>query len=62
MNDDNIYAKYFFAGLKPELDLTVSEWADKHRILTSISSSEPGPWQTDRTPYLKIYIKACGIG
>ena len=46
MNDDNIYAKYFFAGLKPELDLTVSEWADKHRILTSISSSEPGPWQT----------------
>ena len=53
MNDDNIYAKYFFAGLKPELDLTASEWADKHRILTSISSSEPGPWQTDRTPYLK---------
>ena len=53
MNDDNIYAKYFFAGLKPDPDLTVSEWADKHRILTSISSSEPGPWQTDRTPYLK---------
>ena len=40
-------------GLKPEPALTVSEWADNHRILTSKTSSEPGRWRTSRTPYLK---------
>ena len=32
---------------------TVTEWADKHRFLSSVSSSEPGKWKTERTPYLK---------
>src|SRR4051794_19685824 len=31
--------------------LTVSEWADQHRVLPS-TSAEPGPWRTSRTPYL----------
>lgn len=38
---------------KPRPPQTVSEWADKHRILTSKGSGEPGPWRTDRTPYLR---------
>lgn len=33
--------------------LTMSEWADKHRYLSSESSAEPGPWRTDRAPYLR---------
>lgn len=33
--------------------LTVSEWADTYRILPKSGSSSPGPWRTDRTPYLK---------
>jgi phage terminase large subunit GpA-like protein len=37
----------------PEPDLTVSEWADEHRLLDQASSSEPGRWRTDRTPYLR---------
>ena len=40
-------------ALKPPEDLTVSEWADKHRRLSPESSAEPGPWRTARTPYLK---------
>lgn len=32
--------------------LTVSEWADKHRILES-GTAEPGQWRTSRTPYLR---------
>lgn len=40
-------------GLKPPEDLTVSEWAEKKRRLSSESSAEPGPWRTSRTPYLK---------
>jgi phage terminase large subunit GpA-like protein len=39
-------------GLRPEQPLTVSEWADKHRRLSSKASAEPGPWRTSRTPYL----------
>lgn len=40
-------------GIRPEVQLTVSEWADAHRMLPKKSSAEPGPWRTDRTPYLR---------
>lgn len=40
-------------GLTPDPMLTLSEWADRHRVLSSKSSSEPGRWRTSRTPYLK---------
>lgn len=33
--------------------LTVSEWADRYRILNARTSAEPGQWRTDRTPYLR---------
>ena len=42
-----------FASLKAPEKLTVSEWADKYRRLSSESSAEPGPWRTKKTPYLK---------
>ena len=38
--------------LAPPPKLTVSEWADRHRVVSSYSA-EPGPWRTDRTPYLR---------
>ena len=40
------------AGMKPPEDSTVTEWADKKRRLSPESSAEPGPWRTNRTPYL----------
>lgn len=40
-------------GMKAPDDLTVTEWADKKRRLSSESSAEPGPWRTSRTPYLQ---------
>ena len=45
-------------SLRPPEDLTVSEWADKYRVLSSESSAEPGPWSTSRTPYLKDVMDA----
>ena len=33
--------------------LTVSEWADKNRRLSSETSSEPGQWRTDRGIFKK---------
>lgn len=43
----------FLHGLRPEEPLTVSQWADKYRKLSSKASAEPGPWRTSRTPYLR---------
>lgn len=33
--------------------LTVSEWADRYRIIPRAAGAEPGRWRTDRTPYLR---------
>lgn len=41
---------------EPNPDLTVSEWADENRILTSETSSEPGPWRTERAPYMRAIM------
>lgn len=43
-------------GLTPDPQLTVSAWADQHRILSSKASAEPGRWATRRTPYLKAIM------
>jgi len=52
-DDKQIYSELFWEGFTPDPILTVSEWADTHRILSQKSSSEPGQWRTSRTPYLK---------
>lgn len=40
-------------GMKPPENLTVTQWAEKRRRLSSEASAEPGPWRTSRTPYLR---------
>lgn len=44
---------WFRGALKPEPLLSVSQWADEHRVLSRKASSEAGKWRTDRTPYLR---------
>ena len=41
------------AGMLPPEDMTVTEWAEKNRRLSTESAAEPGPWRTERTPYLR---------
>lgn len=41
------------SAIMPDPLLTVSEWADQNRILSSKESAEPGPWRTSRVPYLQ---------
>ena len=48
-----LVAAAWSAGWEPPPSLTVSEWADQRRMLSSKSSAEKGPWRTDRTPYLR---------
>lgn len=40
-------------ALAPRKPLTVSQWADLHRRLSSKGSAEPGRWRTDRNPPLR---------
>lgn len=42
----------------PPPDLSVSEWADSYRMLSSESSAEPGRWRTDRAPYQRGIMDA----
>jgi phage terminase large subunit GpA-like protein len=51
-------ARGWAEGLRPEPRITVSEWADAHRRLPQQSSAEPGPWRTERTPYLREILDA----
>lgn len=46
---DQIFAE----AIRPIPRLTVSQWAEKYRVLTSVASAEPGPWKNSRTPYLR---------
>lgn len=45
-------------GLTPDPLLDVSEWADRHRILSPRASAEPGRYRTDRTPYMRAIVDA----
>lgn len=49
-------------ALKPPENMTVSQWADKFRVLSPKDSAAPGRWHTNRTPYLKAPMDAfCNI-
>ena len=41
------------SGIRPDADLTVSQWADRHRRLASRASAEPGRYRAARTPYMR---------
>lgn len=48
---DRTFSKAFDNYTPPE-PLTVSQWAEKHRVLSRESTAEAGPWRNARTPYM----------
>lgn len=44
--------------LQPPPDITLSQWADKYRYLSSEAAVEPGRWRTSRAPYQKEIMNA----
>ena len=52
-NGGAILAEAVAAAMRPSARLTVSEWADAHRVLSAKGASEPGPWRTARNPPLR---------
>ncbi len=47
------YAAGLAGGWKPDPTLTVTECAERYRILSSKESPEPGPYRSSRTPYVR---------
>ncbi len=41
--------------------LTVSEWADRHRVLDPQTSAEPGPWRTVRVPWAREWMDSAAL-
>jgi phage terminase large subunit GpA-like protein len=48
-------------ALRPRERLTVSQWADRHRILTAKQAGETGRWRTTRNPMLREIMDALSI-
>jgi phage terminase large subunit GpA-like protein len=49
------------SGLAPDPAQTVTEWSDAHRVLSSRGASEPGPYRSARTPYLREIMDALSV-
>lgn len=47
-----------FSVLKPPPDMTLSQWADKKRVLSKKTSAEPGRWETRKAPYQREIMDA----
>jgi len=48
-----IYLEAFNAGLRPDPNITVTQWADAYRMLPKKSAAEPGKYRSSRTPYVR---------
>ena len=59
-NGRDVYEAAYRAGWRPEPRLTVSEWADEHRVLGNRSGHAAVHWHTDTTPYLREIMDALG--
>ncbi len=51
-----------WSAMMPRRALSVSDWADEHRMLTGKQSSERGRWRTRRTPYLREIMDCLSAG
>ena len=47
-----LYLKQSTTSLLPPEQISVSQWAEKYRVLESKTSAMPGPWRNNMTPYL----------
>lgn len=55
---EDVVAISWTSAWRPDPLLTVSEWADVNVVLSTTDSSEPGPFRTSRTPYVREIVDA----
>jgi phage terminase large subunit GpA-like protein len=55
-----VYEAAYRDGWRPEPRLTVSDWADEHRVMGNRAGRAATHWRTDTTPYLREIMDALG--
>lgn len=51
-------ASAWLRGMAPDPSLTVDQWADEYRYLSSKGAAEPGKYKTARTPFMRGIMEA----
>lgn len=60
-NGPTLFLGAMSTACRPRRRLTVSQWADAHRVLSPKASSEPGPWRTARVPYVREIMDCLSV-
>lgn len=58
IKDLNACVKKSIGKFRPPERISVSEWADKYRMMSPENSAEAGRWRTARTPYVQEMMEA----
>ena len=53
--------KVLLNAVKPVSKLSVSDWADKYRVISE-GNAEPGQWKTSRVPYMREVMNSWKVG
>jgi phage terminase large subunit GpA-like protein len=53
-----VYLEAYQAGLRPDPELWVDEWADRYMRIPPEAGAEPGKYRVARTPYAKEVMRA----
>ena len=48
-------------AIRPKAPMTVSEWADANRMLSTEGSAEPGQWKTSRNPPMREIMDSLSV-
>ena len=56
--DTRSLERAFGSAIRPPPNVSVSEWADRFRMLTSSQSAQPGRWRTSKVEYLRDIMDA----
>ena len=56
---DDVFS-YYDEGYKPTENISVTEWAEKYRVLDTMDSNEAGKYRVSRTPYLREVMDNLG--
>lgn len=55
---DRFWCNAFWRHFDIKTPEPLSDWADKHRVISAAGGAEPGRWRTSRTPYLRKIMDA----
>lgn len=59
---EQLLAELWREFVAPPPNLSVTDWAERHRILSGKDSSEPGPYRVARTPYAREPMDCLSAG